>query len=75
MEITSNTKDGSETCIDPELIKKAEEYKLTNDLRINAYLDVKDTTSAWCLAQIIDVSHNKIRVHYDGWSNKYDEVI
>ena len=59
---------------DKELYKKAEAYDFTKDLKICSYVDVKDTTSTWCLAQVINKTEDEIKVHYDGWSVKYDEV-
>lgn len=41
-----------------------------------AYIDAKDTTNQWLLAQIVerDDSEHQIKINYDGWSHKWDEV-
>ena len=57
------------------IYQQAEEYVFTKDLQAGSYLDVKDTASSWCLAQVVKLSGDQLRVHYDGWSEKYDEVI
>ena len=57
------------------LHQQAEEYAFAKDLQIGSYLDVKDTASAWCLAQVIRMSGDQLHVHYDGWSEKYNEVV
>eukprot|EP01022_Parablepharisma_sp_SALTPOND_P031230 TRINITY_DN78_c0_g1_i1.p1 TRINITY_DN78_c0_g1~~TRINITY_DN78_c0_g1_i1.p1 ORF type:complete len:2462 (-),score=272.77 TRINITY_DN78_c0_g1_i1:2173-9558(-) len=60
---------------DKTLYQQAEEYNFTKDIKVGTYLDVKDTASTWCLAQVIRLSGDVLRVHYDGWSEKYDEVL
>ena len=59
---------------DNNLQKLAEEYDFIKDLDVGTFLDIKDTTGNWCLAQVIKKVGDIIRVHYDGWSDKYDEV-
>lgn len=54
--------------------QEAESYDYLKELSVGSYLDVKDTTSTWCLANVTLLSGNIIRVHYDGWGEKYDEV-
>ncbi len=56
------------------LQQQADEYVFTRDLQVGSYLDVKDTASSWCLAQVVKLTGDQLRVHYDGWSEKYDEV-
>ena len=70
---------GSQTGVGKEKQEKtlqqmADEYDFTKDLQANSFLDIKDTASAWCLAQVTQLSADTIRVHYDGWSDKYNEV-
>jgi len=60
--------------IEKSLYQEAETYNFIKDLHLGCYLDVKDTTSTWCLATIIILSNDGIRVHYDGWSERFDEV-
>jgi len=38
------------------------------------YVDALDDAKTWCLAQIIERKGDIIKVHYDGWSSKFDEV-
>jgi len=56
------------------LMEQAEDYDFTKDLKIGSYLDVKDTASTWCLAQVTKFTTSQITIHYDGWGTKYDEV-
>ncbi len=56
------------------LQQEAESYSFIKDLQMHSYLDVQDTASAWCLAEVTEIHRNIVRVHYDGWSEKYDEV-
>jgi hypothetical protein len=41
------------------------------------YVDAKDSVGKWWVGQIIEIDEDKnwARVHYDGWSEKYDEII
>lgn len=57
------------------LQKLAEEYDFTKDLKEKSFIDIKDTAGQWCFAQVIKCSESMVRIHYDGWSNKYDEVM
>lgn len=38
------------------------------------YVDAKDSINSWCVAQVIevDVSQSRVKVHYDGWSQKWE---
>ena len=40
------------------------------------YIDAKDTLNKWCVAQIVDVDdiHNTVKLHFEGWAARYDEV-
>ena len=44
-------------------------------IRANEKCDVCDPGDKWCTAQIIEVAtnHRQIKVHYVGWSDRYDE--
>jgi hypothetical protein len=48
-----------------------------SELSVNDFIDVLDTTNKWAVARIIslDNKENKIKVHYEGWSERYDEVL
>lgn len=61
--------------VDKSLLKEADSYSLANALRPGTYLDVKDSYGTWYLAQATEIFPNALRVHFDGWSHKYDEVI
>jgi hypothetical protein len=36
---------------------------------------VKDEKNKWLEAQIIEVANDYIKIHYKGWSSKFDEYI
>ena len=38
------------------------------------YIDAQDTVNTWCLGQVVQVIEKTVRVHYDGWSSKWDLV-
>jgi hypothetical protein len=33
-----------------------------------------DSINNWCLAKVVEVSDKHVKVHYDGWSQKWDFV-
>jgi hypothetical protein len=43
---------------------------------MDLFLDAKDSVNNWCVARIIDhdLQNYKIKIHFDGWSPRYDEV-
>jgi len=45
-----------------------------DDFKPGFYVDALDENKKWCVAQIIDRKSDFIKIHYDGWSSKYDEV-
>lgn len=50
-----------------------------SNFRTGLEIDVKDTEDIWCKGLISDFSSQNqsliMKVHYDGWSNIYDEFI
>jgi hypothetical protein len=38
------------------------------------FIDAVDTVQKWCLAQVVARDETAVRVHFDGWSNKYDQA-
>jgi len=54
--------------------KLISEYNFTRTLQIGNFIDAKDSTDEWNVAQIISMDAGYLRIHYDGWSEKYDEV-
>ena len=54
----------------------AKNYNFNNDFIVDSYIDAKDTLSKWCVAQIIEIdeANNSVRLHFEGWATRYDEV-
>lgn len=42
--------------------------------QVGNYVDVIDDTKTWCLGEIVERKGDTVKVHFDGWSSKYDEV-
>ena len=44
---------------------------------LDIYVDAKDSVNNWCVAKIIDheIRNNRILIHFDGWSQRYDETV
>ena len=40
------------------------------------FIDAKDSVNNWCVAKVTDhdLQNQKIHIHFDGWSARYDEV-
>eukprot|EP00475_Leptophrys_vorax_P036135 TRINITY_DN6048_c0_g1_i2.p1 TRINITY_DN6048_c0_g1~~TRINITY_DN6048_c0_g1_i2.p1 ORF type:complete len:381 (-),score=92.68 TRINITY_DN6048_c0_g1_i2:122-1264(-) len=43
--------------------------------RTHQHIDVLDKKYRWCAAEIVEFAHPNVKVHYTGWSNRYDELI
>ena len=43
--------------------------------QINNRLDVKDSRNKWLEAHIVEMKPTYIKIHYKGWSSKFDEYI
>jgi len=54
-----------------DLLKK---YNPLEQYQEGRYIDALDTVSSWCLAEIIEVDHKTLSLHFDGWSTKWDCV-
>ena len=55
-----------------EVLKKHNYYNGYDEGR---FIDAQDTVNTWCLGQISQIIDPKnIKVHYDGWSTKWDMV-
>jgi len=39
------------------------------------FLDVLDTVQKWCVARVVRVTDSGYLIHFEGWSDKYDEEI
>ncbi len=37
------------------------------------YVDAIDEAKNWCVAEVVERSDDKIKIHFEGWSNKHDE--
>eukprot|EP00475_Leptophrys_vorax_P038689 TRINITY_DN6875_c0_g1_i1.p1 TRINITY_DN6875_c0_g1~~TRINITY_DN6875_c0_g1_i1.p1 ORF type:complete len:154 (+),score=31.82 TRINITY_DN6875_c0_g1_i1:676-1137(+) len=38
-------------------------------------VEVLDKTSKWCTARVLQVRNDEVLVHYDGWSDRWDEWV
>src|SRR5690242_16964625 len=38
------------------------------------YCDAQDDTKSWLVGEIVERTDDKIKVHFEGWSSKYDET-
>ena len=55
----------------------AKNYNFISDMNLNDYIDCKDTVNHWCVGQISDIDNDKnmVKIHFEGWTTKYDEVL
>ena len=42
---------------------------------VGALVEALDDYGNWCVAAILKVQHDRVLVHYQGWTNQYDEWI
>jgi hypothetical protein len=38
------------------------------------FCDAQDETKSWCVGEIVERTDDKLKVHFEGWSSKFDEV-
>lgn len=55
-------------------IKLSESVDYFANIAPGWYIDAKDSVNVWCVAEVLDVIGNEIKINFDGWSNRYDEV-
>lgn len=54
-----------------EVLKKHHYFE---NYLVGKFIDAQDTVNTWCLGQIVESENRMIRIHYDGWSSKWDMV-
>jgi len=42
-------------------------------LELGEWVDVRDTVNKWCCGRIVEIKDKKVFVHYNGWSEKWNE--
>jgi hypothetical protein len=47
----------------------------TDGYRAGQHIDVQDDWKKWCAGQVVEVGHTRIKVHYVGWAQRYNEWI
>ena len=55
-------------------IKLSETVNVYKDIKPGWYVDARDSVNNWCVAEVQEVNGNEIKVNFDGWSSRYDEV-
>lgn len=55
-------------------IQAYKSYVAKNHFLIDSYVDVYDSYSTWRVAKILEVTGEHIKVNFDGWAHKWDEV-
>ena len=55
---------------------QAKNYNPIPDYLVNTFIDAKDSVNHWCVGQIVEIDEEKnmIKIHFEGWSPRYDEV-
>ncbi len=44
-------------------------------LKVDDWLDARDSDGTWCVAQVVAIEGDSLRVHFQGYSSRYDEDI
>lgn len=57
-------------------MQSSKKLDIKNYFNKGTYIDAKDTTNKWCVAIIIEVCHDDstIKISFDGWQSRWDEV-
>ena len=43
--------------------------------KVGDWLDARDSDGTWCVAQVVAIEGDSLRVHFQGYSSRYDEDI
>ena len=54
-----------------EVLRKHNQYE---NYDLERFIDAQDSVNTWCLGQISEVDQRTVRIHFDGWSTKWDIV-
>ncbi len=57
-----------------ERVKLAESVDVHKDIAAGWLIDGRDTINNWCVCDVLKVEEGAVKVRYDGWGTKYDEV-
>lgn len=57
-----------------KLISESKKLEIDNYF-VGNYCDALDLTKNWCVAEVIDRTDDKVKVHFEGWSSKFEEVL
>jgi len=76
---TSDTADGQSVSTEVSMAqgeKKPQNISFEISDLLDVYVDAKDSVNNWCVAKItdLDLANNRISIHFEGWSARYDEV-
>ena len=65
----------NEEVLSSQLPKAKKKLDIKNFLSKGTYIDARDSTNNWCLANIIEVCNDDdtIKVRFDGWAAKWNE--
>ena len=58
-----------------ERIKLAESFNYFAGITAGWVIDAKDNVDCWRVAEVLNVEEHFIKVNFDGWGTKYDEVV
>ena len=57
-----------------ERIKLADSCNYFAGISVGWVIDAKDNVNSWRVAEVLNIENNKIKINFDGWGPKYDEV-
>jgi ubiquitin C-terminal hydrolase len=57
-----------------KLISESKKIEIDNYF-VGNYCDALDQTKNWCIAEVIHRTDDKVKIHFEGWSSKFDEVL
>lgn len=44
-------------------------------VKVGDWLDARDNVGNWCVAQVVNIDGELLRVHFQGWNSSFDEDI
>ncbi len=57
-----------------ERVQRAEAFNAFQGIAPGWLVDARDTVNNWCVAEVLSVTANELKISYDGWTVRYDDV-
>ena len=57
-----------------ESLEILKSYDPKSHYAVDSYIDAQDSFSSWRVGKILEINNDFLKINFDGWSHKWDEV-